>query len=104
MLPKYFRPHVEAYNKQWLAEALGIHANGFFGIDLLNEEFGIELKCRMKGYGRRIITDPHQLHLYPINHAGREFYWALLYYKLSKAVRDIKERENLEDIIREREV
>lgn len=104
MLPKYFRPHVEAYNKRWLAQALAIHHNGHLGIDLLTERFGIELKCRMIGYGRRVITDPEQLHLYPIDNPGREFYWAFLYYKLSKPVRQIKEREDLEDLITKREV
>ncbi|MSR86117.1 hypothetical protein EXS74_01845 [Candidatus Woesearchaeota archaeon] len=104
MLPKYFRPHVEGYNKRWLAKTLGIRSNGFMGIDLLNDQFGIELKCKMIGNGKRILTDPNQLHLYPIDNPGREFYWALMYYKLSKPVNAIEQSEDLEDIILKREV
>ena len=115
MLPKYFRPEIETCHRHWLSSILGIPTNGNSGIDLLShtnrdhsafysQGLAIEIKCKMRGSGRRVIIDPEQRRLYPLLYPGRDFYWAILLYKMAKPVKSVNQKESLEDLIKEREI
>ncbi|MFA6461325.1 MAG: hypothetical protein WCV90_03590 [Candidatus Woesearchaeota archaeon] len=102
-----FRTRIERPNKHFLASFLGmVPSTGRGGIDLLSDDFGIELKCRyLKYIGNSYACCENEYQTFPERYPGREFYWAFLLYDLSKPPTEIeKRRVNLESYITHRTV
>jgi hypothetical protein len=106
-MTKYGSPNstrLESFHRHWLANILQMETNGFEGIDLFDDCFGIELKCKLlhKGYQTGIAAADHQFKSYPQQNTGKELFWAFLYYKLSKPVKEIL--DNPDSYLTERKV
>lgn len=93
MNPRRFTSVAEQYHLTYLAQRLGLSQTAKFGIDLVGDMIGIELKSRLNLY-----TPNFAVHEYQVDHFRRELpahdlFWAFMTYKLHDSIAVIKEQE-----------
>ena len=94
-------PHL---NERWAAEVLGIQLNNHNGVDLIGDNYIMEVKFALpKEFGWTVLE--YQM-AYPKSYPKKNAYWGLGIYTLSAPVskiRDAKE-EKLEELVSMREL
>jgi len=81
-----FKNLSERVHRHWLARLLRMHTTEGIGIDIWNDEFGIELKTaldRMK-WSPAACQYPEYREMYP----DKELYWAFMVYNMSIPVQE----------------
>ncbi|MBX4212341.1 hypothetical protein KW787_02710 [Candidatus Pacearchaeota archaeon] len=102
MKARTYNPRISYYHELWAANALGMRVNDQDGADLIDRRKIIEVKFTLDNpsYTRSWTVFEHQLS-YNQEKAG---YWGLGVYQLDRSIKKIKEDENLEDSVGEREI
>jgi len=101
-----FTTVIEQTHKKWLGYVLGMETStGEGGIDLVDEEFGIELKSRLKTWKHGWAVDARQVDKFPLSYPTQELYWAFLIYGLNKEPSRIREgTKDLSRYVTDREI
>ena len=98
------RPH-----ELYCARVLGMDHNASPGPDLISDTAVVEVKSRLihPDHPKKWVVQEHQM-LYPKDHKGLSFYWALGFYQLNTPVRKIPHQTRnytiLENLVSEREI
>ncbi len=106
MNPRIFTNRIEQCHKQYLADTLDLTVSNF-GIDLINDQIGIELKCRYVKYPINFAVHYYQIELFRNLSPSKELYWAFLVYDLKKDISKINENileYDLEKLVYDRRV
>ena len=99
MKANVFRSHVEVYNKKWLCNALNMASVQDRGIDLLDSDVGLEMKCRYDKYATNFAIHAYQVKSFAEIHHDKTLYWAFLIYSADKTVSSIKRKDDLSKIL-----
>ncbi|MEI7718870.1 MAG: hypothetical protein WCI72_03295 [archaeon] len=101
-----FKTRIENANGKWLETVINVPFVGRVGggIDFTNEQFGIEMKNRMKKYNHSWACNEDDRKRFEGLHHGKDMYWAFVLYELSRDVKDLRRIKNLEPFIDFREV
>jgi hypothetical protein len=84
MDPETFKGFSERVNRKWLARKLRMHTDNRGGIDIVNDQFGIELKTCRNNEKWSVHSDKYDL--YKEQNPNRELYWAFMRYDMSLPV------------------
>lgn len=96
------------YNCIWLSQTLCIPRGEINeGIDLIdskNSKLGVELKSKDRHYRPRnfAVKNP-QVREYPRKNQGSTLYWAFMLYSTEKRPAEVKPRDNLDEMLFDRE-
>ena len=104
MNPRRFTTKGELCHRKWLSSILDIPFRTNGGIDLANEDIGIELKCRYKKYNHQFTVHEYQLNRFQEENPGKKLYWAFLLYDLKKQPDRIGNANCIENAVSNREV
>jgi len=103
--PRIFTTKIEQTHKRWLALILNMTPSKGAGIDLLDENLGIELKCRLDAWYQNWAVHDYQVNYFPDMYPERDLYWAFIVYGLRKDPRGIRgDCKVLEKYVTERTV
>ncbi|MBT3836076.1 hypothetical protein HOD05_01745 [Candidatus Woesearchaeota archaeon] len=98
MNPNRFKNLVEICHREWLSKSVGIPSSHKYGVDLLSDEIGIELKSRLRRRNKknevlqgnsRFAVHEYQVPGFPEEHPNVDLYWAFLFYDLGMSVDDV---------------
>jgi hypothetical protein len=92
MDPRKFTNLIAEVNGNWLGRQLDLGTAKRYGIDLYNDQFGVELKSRMARYTPTWACDVPQIEEFKKDYPGKELLWALMLYGFSKRVNEIEDR------------
>ena len=97
---------IERGHRVWLKKVLNMQTNGQEGIDIFDEEYGIELKCKLleTKHQTGIPIADYQLRKFRFENPNRELLWAFLYYRLSKTLEEIGDKKSFNRYVTERDV
>jgi hypothetical protein len=101
---KAFASKIEVVNRRWTGETFHIPIPERTGIDLADDEIGIEIKSRMSIYANSYAIHAYQIKKFERENRGKKLFWGFFNYTLSKPVKKVKETESLTDLIIAREV
>ncbi|MBI5798029.1 hypothetical protein HZA98_03955 [Candidatus Woesearchaeota archaeon] len=104
MNERIFTSKIEKCHREWLAPIIGVPSETYFGIDFLDEQYGIEMKCRYNRWGPYFTIAADQVKDFPKRYEGREFFWTFLLYGLKEFPKEIKEEEELEPYVTKRDL
>ena len=80
----------ELSHRQWTAQRFGLQYAPNAGIDIFDDEFGIELKCRHQPNHPTFTIHAYQINDFPEAYPEKELFWGFLVYSLSKTPAKIK--------------
>ncbi len=100
---------LESLHRHRLTKILGMQTNGYEGIDLSDDVYAIELKCKLLGsrHQTAISVANYQFSKFKDAYQDRELLWAFLYYRLSDSINEIVKNtngHNFSEFITERNV
>ena len=104
MNPPDFRIKIATCHKSWLGDLFKIDDKDYFGIDLLSEDLGIEIKSRLIGHGGPWSVHTSQIDNYPKLNPKKKLFFAFVLYNLNLSIYDLNEEDNLESHITERTI
>lgn len=103
MDPREFRSRIDYCHREWLSNILGIKLSTNSGIDLIDEEIGIELKSRYDFWHSTFAVHYYQVDQFKDENQDKELFWAFLIYGLKIPPRKIKSRD-VDQIVTNRNV
>jgi hypothetical protein len=107
-----FRSLIDMVHRSWLADMLGMDVNdeegNWAGIDVVDEDKGVEIKARMTGVHSRnhhhFTIHDRQYAEFPKEYEDRTLFFALMKYELAKPVRELDHPDVTERLVTRREV
>jgi len=107
-----FRSLMDIVHRTWLADVLDMDVNdeegNWIGIDVVDEERGVELKARITGIlsknHHHFTVHDYQYSQFPKKYSDRTLFFALMKYELAKPVKELQRSEVTENIVTKREV
>lgn len=103
MKARIFTNIVAEAHRVWLGNLFNMHLPAYnSGIDLSDEEVGIEIKSRLRKYSTHIAVHHYQISEFREENRTKELYWAFLLYDLTMNPKAIR-TSALERFIRNRE-
>jgi hypothetical protein len=88
-----FKTVSETHNKEWLANCLWFAVGNHGGIDMFNDNIGIELKGRYQKWSHRWAVHAYQIAKFAEQNPKKELFWAFMLYDLAKPVAQLTEAE-----------
>ena len=102
MESRSFTTKGELSHRLWLSDVLGIPYSTNGGIDLVDDQVGVELKARYRIYTHKFTVHAYQVEQFKKENPGKELYWAFLLYDLDRDVRKVG--KNIERTVTRRDV
>lgn len=96
-----FRRIVAKHLEGILGEALGLTQQDYKGIDLFDEDIGIELKCRYSKWWPSFTIHAYQIDEFKQDNQGKKLFWAFALYNLNKAIPDIQPEDDLSVLVKD---
>ena len=93
MNPRRFTCVAEQYHLAYLAQMFGLSKRAKFGIDLLDERIGIELKSRLNLYTPNFAVHEYQVDHFRFELPRHDLFWAFMTYKLDTPISEMREQE-----------
>ncbi len=94
----------EVIHRKWAGEIFHIPYVKKTGIDLVDEEIGVEVKCRLWKWDNSYTIHEYQVGGFEEDNPNKELYWMFIRYDMSKDFDKIKKKDKLEDLITKRTV
>ena len=101
---RIFASQIEVVHRNWASETFHIPKPEKTGIDLADEEIGIELKCRLSKYTENYAIHAYQISQFEEENFGKELYWGFINYSISKNVINIHGKDKLKNLVIERDI
>lgn len=73
----------------WLGTKLGLKYNTAGGIDLCDDECGVEVKTRYDAWAPKFVIHSYQIDAFPRENEGKKLYWAFILYSLRRPPSEI---------------
>lgn len=102
MKSRAFTTRVGISHMLWLSNILGLDYKTSPGIDLADNEIGVEVKSRRRIYNHSYAVHHYQIDLYEQEHPNQELFWAFVLYEIEQQPGSIR-RNNIEGLIKDRE-
>jgi hypothetical protein len=99
MNKRAFTTKIEQHHRRWLSETIHVPVPENTGIDLADEDVGIELKSKYKLYTLNYAIHAYQIHRFQEENEGKQLFWGFLSYDLRKPVEKIYSKENLANVV-----
>jgi hypothetical protein len=103
MIPRAFTSRIEMCHKRWLAKVLDMDYSVNGGIDLLDDEKGIELKCRYKRWYPHFAVHEYEINKFEEENHDKKLFWGFLVYNLATEPKKIG-KKNIDNIVSERNI
>ena len=94
----------EVINRDWASKTFHVPILEKTGIDLIDDEIGIEVKCRLWKYDNSYTIHEYQVKEFEENNPSKELYWMFLRYDISKDFNKIKKKDKLEELVTKKTV
>ncbi|MBW3011936.1 hypothetical protein KY311_02020 [Candidatus Woesearchaeota archaeon] len=91
------------HHRIWLSSLLNVPVSYNGGIDLADNDVGIELKCRYEIYNHSFAVHEYQIEQFQKENPGKHLFWAFLIYGLKMSPKRIG-NHNIGRLIQKREV
>jgi hypothetical protein len=101
MNKRVFTNSIGRVHEDWLSKTLHIPVSKYHGIDLIDDDVGIEVKSRLENYAKNFAVHAYQIESFKEMNSSSLF-WAFIIYGLSEPVKSIKDRDRLDDLITSR--
>jgi hypothetical protein len=102
---KSFTTRIGHTHGDWLERVTGVNHVGRNGvIDLLNEDFAVEVKSQLVQYSSTWACNANTIEMYKSRYVRKDMSWAFVRYDLSKSVQSLKINKDLEPFVTSREV
>lgn len=101
---RIFASQIEVVHRKWTGETFHIPQPEKTGIDLADDEIGIEIKCRLEIYANSYAVHAYQITQFEEENKNKELFWGFMKYGMSKAVKRIVKKDNLSELVTGREI
>ena len=99
-----FTSLIAEYHRKLLSSIIHVPIETHKSIDLVDEDVGIEIKCRLRKYHKNFTIHAYQVEHFRESLNGQQLFWAFLRYGLRKPIEGITEEINLKRIVKDVEV
>ena len=90
MNPRRFTSLIGQVHVDWLGQAFHLSIPRHSGIDLTDEQVGLEVKSRYGKYSKRWAVHHYQYKLFQDENPDKELFWAFVLYNLSREPSEIQ--------------
>lgn len=99
-----FKNIIEPIHKRWLSTTLDMYCSHSTGIDLLHEQFGVELKSKLDTYTKAFAVHEYQIQQFKEDNKDKELYWAFMLYSLDRPISKIQDEDSIAQHVTDRTV
>lgn len=94
---------IEFTNRLWLSNASNIGIENKNGIDLVDRDYGVEMKSQNFGRYSNFTIHHYQIDLFRKDNERQELYWAFMLYTLDRPIKEVKNMKHYEKYVLNRD-